>query len=83
MAPDNSPEANRYRIERLERDVHDIQRKLDDYGELRQQVRTIAHDCDRLDDDFGALRRAIITAALTVGGSAIIFGVSIVVAVLQ
>ncbi len=77
MAPETSAEANRYRIARLEQDVHDLQRKLDTYAALEQKVVTVTHDCGKLEDDFASLRRAFYTAALTVGGSAILFAVSV------
>ena len=83
MAPEVTPEANRYRIARLEQDVRDLQHKLDTYTALQQKLDSVAHDCDKLDDDFSALRKSLYTAALTVGGSAVLFTVSVLVAIAQ
>ena len=77
MAPEVTPEANRYRIARLEQDVRELQQKLDRYAALEQKVEGVIHDCGRLEDDFASLRRALNTAALTVGGSAVLFAVSV------
>jgi hypothetical protein len=85
VAPDSTPvsDANRYRIERLERDVHEIQIKLDDYGELKQTVRDLGKQVGSLASEFSGLRRALYTAALTIAGSTLLFAVSVLVAVLQ
>ena len=77
MAPDVTPEANRYRIARLEQDVQNLQNKLERYAALEQKLEGVIHDCGKLEDDFASLRRALNTAALTIGGSAILFAVSV------
>lgn len=76
-------EANRYRIERLERDVHDITVKLDDYGALKQTVANLDKTVANLSDEFAGLRRALAVASFSVAGSAILFAVSVLVAILQ
>jgi conjugal transfer/entry exclusion protein len=84
MPPDSAAsDANRYRIQRLEQDVHDLQVKLDDYGALKQTVGNLDRQVSKLADEFTTMRRALYTAALTVGGSAIIVAVSILVAIAQ
>lgn len=83
MQPDQSPEANRYRIARLEQDVHEIHVKLDDYGALKQTVRDLGNQVNGLAGEFSGLRRALYTAALTIAGSTLLFAVSVLVAILQ
>jgi chromosome segregation ATPase len=77
VAPDQSPEANRYRIVRLEHDVEHLQARLEDFGALKQTVRQLEESDKNLRDELSSLRRALYTAALTVGGSAILLTVSI------
>jgi hypothetical protein len=78
-----SPEANRYRIERLERDVHEIQVKLDDYGALKQTVVSLARSVETLAGEFSGLRKALYTTAISVSGSMLLFVVAVLVAILQ
>lgn len=80
MQPDQSPEANRYRIVRLEQDVQHLQERLEDYGALKQSVSNLTNEVRELKGEFGSIRRALYTAALTVGGSAVLLAVSLVVA---
>jgi hypothetical protein len=83
MTPDTTPEANRYRIERLERDVRDLQIKLDDYTALKLTVTGLAKEVEHLSDEFNGLRKALYTAALTIAGSTVLFAVSVLVAIVQ
>jgi hypothetical protein len=85
MPPDSAAasDANRYRIQRLEQDVHDLQVKLDDYGAMRQTVSQLTRQVDGLAQEFSGLRKALYTAALTCAGSAVIVAVSILVAIGQ
>jgi hypothetical protein len=83
VAPESPTEANRYRIERLERDVRDLQLKLDDYAALKQNVASLAAAMERLSGEFSALRKALYTAALSVAGSFVLLAVTIALAVLQ
>jgi hypothetical protein len=75
--PEQSAEANRYRIERLENDVKGLQVRLEDYGALKQTVVNLDKAVGNLQDEIRSLRRALYTAALTVGGSAVLLAVSI------
>lgn len=77
MAPEQSPDANRYRIARLEKDVANLQERLEDYGALKQTVLSLDKAVGTLQEELKAVRRALYTAALTVGGSAILLTVSI------
>jgi prefoldin subunit 5 len=77
VAPDQSPEANRYRIARLEQDVEHLQARLEDYGALKQTVRNLEQAVANLQGELTSVRRALYTAALTVGGSAVLLAVSI------
>jgi predicted nucleic acid-binding Zn-ribbon protein len=77
VAPDQSPEANRHRINRLERDVENLEKRLEDYGALKQTVVNLDKAVANLQDELKAVRRALYTAALTVGGSAVLLAVSI------
>jgi hypothetical protein len=78
VAPDQSPEANRYRIVRLEQDVQHLQERLEDYGAMKQSVQILTNEVASLKQEFGSIRRALYTAALTVGGSAVLLAVSLV-----
>jgi hypothetical protein len=80
VAPDQSPEANRYRIVRLEHDVEHLQARLEDYGALKQTIVTLEREVAVLQDELKSVRRALYTAALSVGGSAILLTVSILAA---
>jgi prefoldin subunit 5 len=77
VAPDQSPEANRYRIARLEQDMEHLQARLEDYGALKQTVRNLEQAVANLQGELTSVRRALYTAALTVGGSAVLLAVSI------
>jgi hypothetical protein len=77
VAPDQSPEANRYRIVRLENDVQHLQERLEDYGALKQTVVNLERAVANLQSELTSVRRALYTAALTVGGSAVLLAVSI------
>jgi uncharacterized protein YlxW (UPF0749 family) len=77
VQPDQSPEANRYRIVRLEQDVQHLQERLEDYGALKQTVRSLEKAVANLQVELTSVRRALYTAALTVGGSAVLLAVSI------
>jgi 16S rRNA G527 N7-methylase RsmG len=77
VAPDQSPEANRYRIVRLENDVQHLQERLEDYGALKQTVVNLERAVANLQSVLTSVRRALYTAALTVGGSAVLLAVSI------
>jgi hypothetical protein len=77
VAPDQSPEANRYRINRLENDVADLEKRLEDYGALKQTVLNLERAVGNLQAELTSVRRALYTAALTVGGSAVLLAVSI------
>jgi prefoldin subunit 5 len=77
VAPDQSPEANRYRIARLEQDMEHLQARLEDYGALKQTVRNLEQAVGNLQNELTSVRRALYTAALTVGGSAVLLAVSI------
>jgi hypothetical protein len=77
VAPDQSPEANRYRIVRLENDVQHLQERLEDYGALKQTVVNLERAVGNLQSELTSVRRALYTAALTVGGSAVLLAVSI------
>jgi flagellar capping protein FliD len=77
VAPDQSPEANRYRIARLEQDMEHLQARLEDYGALKQTVRNLEQAVANLQSELTSVRRALYTAALTVGGSAVLLAVSI------
>jgi flagellar capping protein FliD len=77
VAPDQSPEANRYRINRLENDVADLEKRLEDYGALKQTVLNLERAVGNLQSELTSVRRALYTAALTVGGSAVLLAVSI------
>jgi flagellar capping protein FliD len=78
VAPDQSPEANRYRISRLENDVEHLQARLEDYGALKQTVRNLEQAVGNLQSELTSVRKALYTAALTVGGSTLLLAVSIV-----
>jgi small-conductance mechanosensitive channel len=75
--PEQSPEANRYRIERLENDVRGLQQRLEDYGALKQTVTNLDKAVNGLQDEIKSMRRALYTAALSVTGGAILLAVSI------
>jgi hypothetical protein len=77
VAPDQTPEANRYRIVRLEQDVQHLQERLEDYGALKQTVLNLDKAVGNLQAELTSVRRALYTAALTVGGSAVLLAVSI------
>jgi hypothetical protein len=77
VAPDQSPEANRYRIVRLENDVNELEKRLEDYGALKQTVLNLERAVGNLQAELTSVRRALYTAALTVGGSAVLLAVSI------
>jgi flagellar capping protein FliD len=77
VAPDQSPEANRYRIARLEQDMEHLQARLEDYGALKQTVLNLERAVANLQGELTSVRRALYTAALTVGGSAVLLAVSI------
>jgi hypothetical protein len=77
VAPDQTPEANRYRIVRLEQDVQHLQERLEDYGALKQTVVNLERAVANLQGELTSVRRALYTAALTVGGSAVLLAVSI------
>jgi flagellar capping protein FliD len=77
VAPEQSPEANRYRINRLETDVENLEKRLEDYGALKQTVLNLERAVGNLQSELTSVRRALYTAALTVGGSAILLTVSI------
>jgi flagellar capping protein FliD len=79
VAPEQSPEANRYRINRLETDVENLEKRLEDYGALKQTVLNLERAVGNLQSELTSVRRALYTAALTVGGSAILLTVSILV----
>jgi prefoldin subunit 5 len=78
VAPDQSPEANRYRIARLEQDMEHLQARLEDYGALKQTVRNLEQAVGNLQGELTSVRKALYTAALTVGGSTLLLAVSIV-----
>jgi flagellar capping protein FliD len=78
VAPDQSPEANRYRIARLEQDMEHLQARLEDYGALKQTVRNLEQAVGNLQSELTSVRKALYTAALTVGGSTLLLAVSIV-----
>jgi hypothetical protein len=80
VAPDQSPEANRYRIVRLENDVQHLQERLEDYGALKQTILVLEREVAGLQNELQSVRRALYTAALSVGGSAILLTVSILAA---
>jgi hypothetical protein len=77
VAPEQSPEANRYRIARLEQDMEHLQARLEDYGALKQTVLNLERAVANLQGELTSVRRALYTAALTVGGSAVLLAVSI------
>ena len=77
MAPDQSPEANRYRIARLEQDVEHLQNRLEDYGALKQTVLNLERAVSSLEGKLSSVLKALYTVALTVAGSAILLTVSI------
>jgi flagellar capping protein FliD len=79
VAPEQSPEANRYRINRLETDVENLEKRLEDYGALKQTVLNLERAVGNLQSELTSVRRALYTAALTVGGSSILLTVSILV----
>ena len=79
----SAADANRYRIQRLERDVHDIQVKLDDYTALKRDVASLANEVKELSGEFAGLRRALAVTSFTVAGSAVMFAVSVLVAIVQ
>jgi len=82
--PDSQPgEANRIRIDRLERDVDHIQNRLEDYGALKQTVANLDRAVASLAEEFSGLRRALAVASITVAGSAVLFAVSVVVATIR
>jgi hypothetical protein len=56
MAPDQSPEANRYRISRLEQDVHDLQIDLRSSAR-REALEEIQRELRG--HDLGALKRTV------------------------
>jgi hypothetical protein len=80
VAPEQSPEANRYRIVRLENDVQHLQERLEDYGALKQTILVLEREVAGLQNELQSVRRALYTAALSVGGSAILLTVSILAA---
>jgi hypothetical protein len=80
VQPDQSPEANRYRIVRLENDVQHLQERLEDYGALKQTILVLEREVAGLQNELQSVRRALYTAALSVGGSAILLTVSILAA---
>lgn len=57
-----------------------LQERLEDYGALKQTVQNLTTEVRELKGEFGSIRRALYTAALTVGGSAVLLAVSLVVA---
>ena len=71
-------EANRFRIARLEEDVRDLERQIADYGALKEQVRHLSLSVEGMNRTVNAMTRALYTAALTVGGSAIIAATTVV-----
>jgi hypothetical protein len=74
MAPDsNTPDAHRYRLGRLEQDVHDLQVKLDDYKALQNSVTDLRRDVEATSSEMSSLRRALYTAAISVSVSAVLF----------
>jgi flagellar capping protein FliD len=77
VAPEQTPEANRYRISRLENDVQHLQQRLEDYGALKQTVLSLDKAVGNLQEELKAVRRALYTAALSVTGGAILLAVSI------
>jgi flagellar capping protein FliD len=77
VAPEQTPEANRYRISRLENDVQHLQERLEDYGALKQTVLSLDKAVGNLQEELKAVRRALYTAALSVTGGAILLAVSI------
>ncbi len=83
MTPDTSPEANRYRIQRLEQDVHDLNIRLEDYGALKQTVSNLDKTVASLSDEFAGLRRALIVASISLTGSAVLFAVTVLTARFQ
>jgi hypothetical protein len=84
MTPDQqATEANRYRIERLERDVHELVLKLDDYTATKITMKGLEREVGRLSGEFDGLRKALYTAALTIAGSTILLAVSVLVAIAQ
>ena len=85
MAPDSQhiSDANRYRIQRLEQDVHDLTVKLEDYGAVKQTVANLEATVKTLSDEFAGLRRALAVASLSIAGSAVLFAVTVLVARFQ
>jgi hypothetical protein len=77
VAPEEPLEANRYRIVRLENDVNELEKRLEDYGALKQTVLNLERAVGNLQAELTSVRRALYTAALTVGGSAVLLAVSI------
>lgn len=72
MAPDTSPEANRYRIARLEHDMERLEARLEDYPALKHDVTNLTAAAKQLADEFNSLKRAFYTAALTFCGSLLV-----------
>ena len=78
MAPDsNTPDAHRYRLGRLEQDVHDLQVKLEDYAGLKRDVEAVRREMDANNRELSSLRKALYTAALSVTGAAIVFAATL------
>jgi hypothetical protein len=55
-----------------------LQQRLEDYGALRQSVRNLETAVANAQSELSNIRRALYTAALTVGGSAVLLAASIV-----
>lgn len=84
MAPDQPADANRYRISRLEQDVHDLQveardmrrelgRLVGEFGTLKQVVADLVAENKEARKEMAGFKKALIQSALAVSGSAVLF----------
>lgn len=78
MQPDQDPAALPFRVKNLERNVEHLQERLEDYSALKQTVRSLEGTVVKMGEELGSIRRALYTAALTVGGSAILLAISLI-----
>lgn len=76
------PDANgvTVRLNRLERDVDEIRKKVDDFGAVRERATYLAREVEHLSDEVASLRKVLIGTAVSFAGSALIFAFSILAA---
>lgn len=77
----DTPEGIRYRVQRLEEDVRELEQRVQehDFGVLNERLTNVIRRMTALEEEVGSLRKAIIVAALSVTTGTVIFALTIFV----